>query len=74
MSAVPDKEQPARPHLEPLDGGADPASSALLDYTSAGTSLVAAYRTHGHLAAKLFDANSEVTADPWSAVRTVWGG
>jgi 2-oxoglutarate dehydrogenase E1 component len=64
VSAVPDKEPSVRPHLEPLDGGSDPTASALLDYTSAGTSLVAAYRTHGHLAARLDPLGTSPPDDP----------
>jgi multifunctional 2-oxoglutarate metabolism enzyme len=65
VSAAPDKEPPQRPHLETVPGVGDPAAaSALLDYTSAGTSLVAAYRTHGHLAATLDPLGTPPADDP----------
>jgi 2-oxoglutarate dehydrogenase E1 component len=64
-AAVPDKEPDQRPHLETVGGAGDPTSaSALLDYTSAGTSLVAAYRTHGHLAADLDPLGMPAPDDP----------
>ena len=48
-----------------MAGAGDPTSaSALLDYTSAGTSLVAAYRTHGHLAADLDPLGMPAPDDP----------
>jgi 2-oxoglutarate dehydrogenase E1 component len=65
VSAVPDKEPDQRPHLETVAGAGEPVSaSALLDYTSAGTSLVAAYRTHGHLAARLDPLGTVAPDDP----------
>ena len=65
LSAVPDKEPDQRPHLETVAGAGEPVSaSALLDYTSAGTSLVAAYRTHGHLAARLDPLGTLAPDDP----------
>jgi 2-oxoglutarate dehydrogenase E1 component len=64
-AAVPDKEPDQRPRLETVAGAGDPTSaSALLDYTSAGTSLVAAYRTHGHLAADLDPLGMPAPDDP----------
>ena len=48
-----------------MAGAGEPVSaSALLDYTSAGTSLVAAYRTHGHLAARLDPLGTPAPDDP----------
>ena len=48
-----------------MAGAGEPVSaSALLDYTSAGTSLVAAYRTHGHLAARLDPLGTLAPDDP----------
>ncbi len=63
MSAVPDQEPPQHvPRLGTAE--ADPATSALLDYTSAGTSLVAAFRSHGHLAAKIDPLGTPPPDDP----------
>jgi 2-oxoglutarate dehydrogenase E1 component len=63
VSAVPDKGLSQRPRLETIQGVSS-AASALLDYTSAGTSLVAAYRTHGHLAARLDPLGTPPPDDP----------
>ena len=80
MSAAPEKtsnpsgESPAettgtwRPRVDgpeaigPLPQGVTPEE--LLTYMSAGMSLVKAYRTHGHLAAKLDPLGSEPPGDP----------
>ena len=59
MAALPDKPKTTGEFalrtcdLGPDADGDHPSSEALLAYTSAGMSLVKAYRTHGHLAASL---------------------
>ena len=65
MSALPEKEYPPKPtRLAGVPLHEDPAASVLLDYTSAGTSLVAAFRTHGHLAAALDPLGTRPAGDP----------
>ena len=64
MSALPEKQTPDIPPLIGVSSHDDPTASALLDFTSAGTSLVAAYRTHGHLAATLDPLGTRPAGDP----------
>ena len=70
MAALPDKPKTTGEFaLRDVDLGPDadgdhPSSEALLAYTSAGMSLVKAYRTHGHLAASLDPLGSAAPDDP----------
>jgi 2-oxoglutarate dehydrogenase E1 component len=69
MAALPDKPKTTGEFaLKDRDFAGDqddhPSSEALLAYTSAGMSLVKAYRTHGHLAASLDPLGSAAPDDP----------
>ncbi len=69
MAALPDKpkttgEFALKDREFAPDQDDHPSSEALLAYTSAGMSLVKAYRTHGHLAASLDPLGSAAPDDP----------